>query len=92
MKLQKISFLEGKIDFRVCSDVVVGVLIWFWRESVITICWNEVVVVKDLIILCVCVRGALKNRWGQKGVKSGYKIKGLITWAGLARFVEIWAP
>ena len=37
--------------------------------------------------------GALKNRWGQgDGVQSGYRTKGLITWAGLARFAEIPAP
>ena len=42
--------------------------------------------------LCVC-SGALKNRWGQgEGVKAGSRTKGLITWAGLARFTEIPAP
>ena len=40
-------------------------------------------------ILCVC-SGAFKNGWGQwEGVKSGYRTKGLITWAGLASFAEI---
>ena len=43
-------------------------------------------------ILCVC-SGAFKNRPGQgEGVKIGYRTKGLITWAGLARFAEILAP
>ena len=43
-------------------------------------------------ILCVC-SGALKNQWAQgEGVKSGYRTRGLITWAGLARFAEIPAP
>ena len=43
-------------------------------------------------ISCV-YSGALKNRWGQgEGVKSGYRTKGLITWAGLACFAEIPAP
>ena len=42
-------------------------------------------------ILCVC-SGALKTLWGQgQSVKSGYRTKGLITWAGLARFAEILA-
>ena len=37
--------------------------------------------------------GALKNRWGRgEGVKSGYRTKGQITWAGLARFAEILTP
>ena len=37
--------------------------------------------------------GALKNRWGQgEDVKSGYRAKGLVTWAGLALFAEIPAP
>ena len=31
---------------RCCSEVVVGVLIWLWRDSVVTVCWNEAVVVK----------------------------------------------
>ena len=36
---------------------------------------------------------ALKNRWGWgEGVKSGYRTKGQITWAGLARFAEVPAP
>ena len=40
-------------------------------------------------ILCVC-SGALRNRWDQgEGVKSGYKTKGLFTWAELDRFAEI---
>ena len=37
--------------------------------------------------------GALKNQWGRgEGVNSGYRTKGLITWARLARFAEIPAP
>ena len=40
-------------------------------------------------ILCMC-SGALKNRWAQgEGVKTGYRTKGLIAWAGMARFAEI---
>ena len=40
-------------------------------------------------ILSMC-SGALKNRWAQgEGVKTGYRTKGLIAWAGLARFAEI---
>ena len=42
----------------------------------------------DAEILSVWVCGALKNRWGH----SGYETKGLIKWAGLARFAEMSAP
>ena len=43
-------------------------------------------------IWCVS-SGVLKNRWGQgEGVKSSYRTKDLITWAGLAPFAEIPAP
>ena len=40
--------MGGKIDFRCCSEVVVEVLIWLWRDSVVTVCGNKVVVVKGL--------------------------------------------
>ena len=59
---KKYIFLEGKIDFRVFSESANLVM---KGKCIITICWNEVVVVKDLLF-CVCVRGALKNRWGQE--------------------------
>ena len=39
----------GKSDFRCCSEVIVEVLIWLWRNSVVAVCWNEAVVVKSLI-------------------------------------------
>ena len=48
-QVAKNMVLEGKSDFRSCSEVVLGVLIWLRRDSVVTICWNELVVVKDLI-------------------------------------------
>ena len=48
-KWQKIIILGGKSDFRCCSEIVVKVLIWLWRDSVVKACWNEVVVVKSLI-------------------------------------------
>ena len=37
MKLTKKN-LEGKSDFRCCSEVVVGVLNWLLRDTVVTVC------------------------------------------------------
>ena len=42
-------FFGRKTNFKCCSEVVVGVVIWLWRDSVVTVCWNEVVVVKGII-------------------------------------------
>ena len=46
------------------------------------------------IFYFVCVFGGLWKigEVKRKGVKSGYRTKGLITWAGPARFAEISAP
>ena len=30
--------MESKSDFRCCSEVVVGVLNWLLRDSVVTVC------------------------------------------------------
>ena len=43
------KFWGGKSDFRSCIEAVVEVLILLWRDSVVTVCWNEVMILKSLI-------------------------------------------
>ena len=42
-------FLEGNSDLRCCNEVVVAVLIRLRRDKAVTVCLNEVVVLRDLI-------------------------------------------
>ena len=57
----------------------------YWENKTL---WEKLIGGAEIL----CVFGGQIGKVKGEGVKSGYRFKGLITWAGLARFAKISAP